>query len=559
MKGLGGMLGERWRSLGWKFSLVLIITVALFGISAYIVGHGMELIKRNIEEKDRAQERVLALAELNALYKSKAMVLQDYWLTQEGEHIRQFEELSAQIRTAIQELAHAETDDEQRRLLAVLQEKDDEYNRLVGGGLVSSAAATQLRNDIFGLLEQLLGAAEHDASRWVDQTYSQLKGNILVLFFSIVISAVVGLILVMMVNRNVRRSLRAVVQMADGIAQKNLLVPDTVYYEKDEIGQLAASMNEMKRTLRRMMEQITDTSNLVTHESKKLLQFTGRVGTGSREIAATMERLSVRSKDQADTSFQLARRMDQFSAEIMAVADEKERLSSLSRRMLAFTEDGGRLMDSSIDNMNVIDQSIEQSLTLVRDLYQKTGKISGFVGLIQQISDQTRLLSLNAAVEAARAGEHGRSFTVVANQVRKLSEQVQEAAAHIVQVVADIQREAKNTVVSLENGYGIIKDGKALIHRTSDTFLQLKAEIDNIGRQIENMSASLDEIRNETIHFHQFLKDTVALSEQMADGVSGVSSIVGEFNQFIHDIENSVTYLDQEAEKLNGMINQFSL
>jgi methyl-accepting chemotaxis protein len=404
-----------------------------------------------------------------------------------------------------------------------------------------------------------LDAEKRRADRWVDQTYSQLKGNTLVLVFSIVVSAVVGLIMVVMVSRKVRRSLDEVVRMADGIAQKNLLVPDMEYLEQDEIGRLAASMNQMKRTLLTMMEQITNTSRLVAGESKKLIQTTGLVGSGSREILTTMERLSRRSREQADTSSRLADRMDDFSDQILSVAGEQERLNALSERMLSLTEEGSAAMSSSIENMNAIDQSIDQSLTLVRGLNEKTAQITEIVDMIKTIADQTSLLALNAAIEAARAGEHGRSFTVVAENVRKLSDQVQASAAHIAEVVADIRRESHNTVVSLDRGYRIIRDGRKLLHGTSETFLLLKAEIGEIGRQIERMSSSLDEIRNQTAHIHRFLNDTVALSEQTADGVSEVSAIAGRFDQFVHDVERSVFDLDEEANRLNGMIQQFHL
>jgi methyl-accepting chemotaxis protein len=143
--------------------------------------------------------------------------------------------------------------------------------------------------------------------------------------------------------------------------------------------------------------------------------------------------------------------------------------------------------------------------------------------------------------------------------VRKLSEQVQSSVAHIAAVAAEIQKESKSAVLSLDRGYRIVTDGKELVYGTSDTFLHLKSEIGKIGQQIESMSLSLDEIRNQTTLIHQFLKDTTSLSEQTAAGVAEVSSIACEFRQFIEEVESSVSDLDREAVRLNGMINQFHL
>jgi methyl-accepting chemotaxis protein len=547
------------RSLGWKFTLVLVMTIALFGISATIVGHGMELARDRMEQKDRIQDRVLAMTDLVSLYKSREIALQDYRLSGNGQYLRQAEELSGQAREALDGIAAGENTNEQRSLLEKLRNMDGEYAERVRQLPDAAADLAPLRAEILGLMDQLLEAEKQKTGRWVDQTYSQLKGNRLALVFSVVVSAVVGLVMVLIVTRNVRRSLHEVVGMADGIAGNNLLVPEMEYLEKDEIGRLAVSMNQMKRTLRDMMERITGTSGLVAGESKKLIRFTGRVSEGSREISRTMEELSRRARDQAGTSSELAGRMDDFSERILAVAGEKERLSALSGRMLALTEEGTVSMASATQSMDVIDQSIDRSLAQVRSLNGKTAQISEIADVIKKISDQTRLLAFNAAIEAARAGEHGRSFAVVADNVRKLSEQVQASAARIAAVVEDILQESKSTVDSLDRGYRIIRDGRALIHRTSETFLALKAEIDRIGSQIGSMASSLDEIRSQTIHIREFLRDTMSLSERTAEGVSEVSGIVDEFRRFVREVEHSVSYLDRETDKLNGMVHQFNL
>ena len=111
--------------------------------------------------------------------------------------------------------------------------------------------------------------------------------------------------------------------------------------------------------------------------------------------------------------------------------------------------------------------------------------------------------------------------------------------------------------MAMDEGYRVVTEGKALVNGTSETFQQLKAEIGQIGEQIESISSSLDEIQNQTIHIQQFLKDTTALSEQMAACVSEVSAIAGAFRQYIEEVAGSVSDLDREAGKLNGMVNQF--
>jgi len=538
--------------------LVLIVTVSLFGISAYIVGDSMALVRRNIDEQDARQRQAMALAELSILLRSKAIAYLDDRLSGDGGGLRPFEEWSARASDSIREAIAAETADERKARLERVRELDEAFGALAGGRS-SPQDAARLRDEMLALLDGLLEEAKADAGLAADRTHSQLRGNALVLVFSIVISAAVGLTLVVLVSRNVKRSLHEVVRMADGIAGRDLLVPDMEYLEKDEIGRLADSMNRMKRTLREMMESISDASTLVSGESKALIAHTGRAGEGSRVIARTMERLSRRSREQADASSQLAGRMDRFAERILAVADEKDRLAELSLRMLDLTEEGGESMRATSRNMQVIDAGMDESLERVRSLAEKTGQVSEIVGAIRDIADQTSLLALNAAIEAARAGEHGRSFAVVAENIRKLSERVQTSAAHIAAVLEDIRTETEGAAVSLERGSAIVKEGGRLMERTDGTFLELKEQIGRIGEQIGRMSASLDEIRDRTPEIRQFLLDTVSRAEETAGGVTEVSAIAGEFDAFLGEVERSVHGLDREAGRLSGLVRQFHL
>ena len=558
------------RSLGWKYLLVQIVTIALFGLSALIVGQGLGLIKKDVAQQDVIQSTVLEISELITLYQSKEIVLNDYIRSGDEKYIEQFHELSNQFSTRIHNIIPTLSTSEQKQAFARIIEDDSKYNTILTEMIVPSVrestmdqqqidAAAIVRNELLTTLSSLFETEKESRGNWLDQIYSQLKGNSTILILSIVISSIVGLTLVLMVSRNMQRSLNQVVQMADQIANKNLLIEDMEYFEDDEIGQISKSMNRMKWTLRQMMEQITNTSTIVAGESKKLIRYTSFVGDESREIAVTMQQSASRSDAQARSSSDLVDRMNHYSKQILAVVHEKEQSSIHAKKMLTLTGEGSMYMESSIKQMSVIDESINQSLTLVKGLDVKTEQISMIVKVIKDIADQTNLLALNASIEAARAGENGQGFSVVASEVRKLSEQVHASIEHITTIVVDIQSESKNAVFSLDKGYSIVTDGQRLVTTTNETFVQLKAEIDQIGMQIERMSASLDDVMGQTKVIHQFLEETTSISEQSAVGISQVASTAEQFNDSMEEVEKSVTFLDQETDKLNVMINQFKV
>jgi methyl-accepting chemotaxis protein len=355
-----------------------------------------------------------------------------------------------------------------------------------------------------------------------------------------------------------QRSLKEVVHMADQIAGKNLTVLNMDEdREQDEIGLLNKSMNQMKSTLRQMMEQITHTSVSVTGESEKLTRYTNGMASGSGSFYTTMHELASGAEAQAHSSSELVERMKQFSEHVRAVVQEKEQSALRSRSMLSMTNEGRTYMEQSMQKMDRIDSSIEHSLTLVKGLDEKTKNISSVVEVIQNIASQTHILALNASIEAARAGEHGRGFTVVALQVRKLSEQVVASVAHIKAIIEDVLAESDNALQSLQAGYSLIADGKTLVDTTGETFVRLQEEIQHIGSEIAAMSSSLDEVMDQTETIHLFLGTVTSVAQQTAASVAEVSANAKSFNRSMEDMRHSAAFLDEEAGKLHALIHQF--
>jgi methyl-accepting chemotaxis protein len=360
------------RSLGWKFFIVQIVTISLFGISAFIVGQGLGLVEKSFKQQISLQSNMLELSELISLYQSREMVLNDYVRSRDEKQAEQYRELSRQFSARLQPLESAIITGEQKQLYTRIIENDAKINAIFTETIVPMVreastnqqhlnSVAEIRRDMLAAAGGLLEYEKKTSGKGMDQNYSQLRGNSIILIVSIVTSSIVALTLVIMVSRNMQRNLRQVVRMADQIADKNLLIEDMEHDEEDEIGQLSGSMNRMKWTLRQMMEQIANTSSIVAEESKKLIRYTSFVGEGSREIAATMQQLARRSEDQASSSTDLIVRMNHYSQQIVAVVHEKEQTSFHSKKMLSLTETGSVYMESSIAKMTAMDASINQS------------------------------------------------------------------------------------------------------------------------------------------------------------------------------------------------------
>jgi CHASE3 domain sensor protein len=187
------------RSLGWKFSLVQLVTIALFAISAIVVNEGLGLVNKGVQQQQQNEARLLDMAELMSRAQSKQIALNDYATSKETKYIDQFQALSEQIDATLRTLEPAMRTNEQKRLLEQAMKQHQAYNSLALQSVVPAVqgasganpavfnAASSAHKELVGTLGQMLEGEKAASSNSVKQIDGQLKGNTLVLLFSIVI------------------------------------------------------------------------------------------------------------------------------------------------------------------------------------------------------------------------------------------------------------------------------------------------------------------------------------------------------------------------------------
>lgn len=370
---------------------------------------------------------------------------------------------------------------------------------------------------------------------------------------------VIAIIVELLSARGISRPIITLTERLQQMTNGDLSGPPLKIQSKDEVGQLMAATNTMADILNRLLQHIQTVSNDVATQSEDLLQSTTEVKTGTEQIVNTMTEIAGGTEELASHTTAIATSMNDFAGKVTAVHQSNKDVQHYSQDVKALAKEGRDLMSSSTKQMGAIQRIVKDAVDQVDGLSKQTQEISKLVTVIQSIASQTNLLALNAAIEAARAGEQGKGFAVVADEVRKLAEQVSFSVGDITNIVRNIQDDSNRVTASLEQGYGEVEKGTRQIKTTNATFHHIADAIEAIATNIEQTSSELDDVVHNTDTINKSVDEMAAISEQSAAGIQETSATIEQAASSMEEIKHSSEYLAEMAEQLNSLIRRFKL
>lgn len=373
------------------------------------------------------------------------------------------------------------------------------------------------------------------------------------------ILTITGILIAIFTASRISRPITTVANRMKELADGNLSHEPFAVTQQDEIGQLMLSANDLNEKLKETISSIHNVSETVAASSEELAQSANEVQTGTEQISYTMQELATGTETQASTAGDLAETMTTFQSSIHETTQEGIELKEHSEHVHDLTTTGKQLMVQSTQQMATINDIVLDSVKKVEGLNAQSAEISKLVSVIDEISNQTNLLALNAAIEAARAGEHGKGFAVVADEVRKLAEQVQFSVTDISTIVHRIQNETGTVTNSLQAGYEEVRKGTAQLDQTNSTFDQISQAVEDMNDNINVISQNLTKISQHSEAINGSIDEMASISQESAAGVEQTTATVEETAATMDEISKSANQLAEMAEELNTQLQKFTL
>lgn len=388
----------------------------------------------------------------------------------------------------------------------------------------------------------------------------QLSNLSIIIILAVLVSILlIGFIMSFKMARSITNPLIKIAGQMEQISKGNLMLEPLSIKSKDEIGELMEAVNEMGNQLRKIVQDIHHASDTMSKQSINLLSSSKELKEGSNQIAATMQELSAGAESQANSASELSEAMGMYMDKIYQIHRNGKEMFDKSREVLELTDNGSKLMNQSKKLFDYMFTGMQSNMKKIKKLDERSKQISKLVEVIQSIADQTNLLALNAAIEAARAGEHGKGFAVVADEVRKLAEQVSSSVVDIQKIVEEVHSETNKVTKSFELGFQQVESGMDSMNETSAAFQQIKETIKEISERINNAQNDLTNMLSTSESINDSISNIASISEEAAAGIEQTSASAATTNESAATIASHAESMSNLAGDLQSLVKRFQV
>ncbi len=368
-------------------------------------------------------------------------------------------------------------------------------------------------------LEKLYNEARENSRNFFRKMLVSIAGVMITTLFLI---AVVLSTTSRNIIRPVRQLLEAFRRQADGDLTMEVHVKSN-----DEIAELTDTFNKTNYRLNVMLHKVASHSDNVT--------------AAASQLSDSSQNIAVNAQEQSSKTSQAASSIEELNSSFLSVAQNTANAADSAKKASDLAVKGGEVVKETIDGMNQISVSVNESAATVETLGRNSEQIGEIIKVINDIAGQTNLLALNAAIEAARAGEQGRGFAVVADEVRKLAERTTSATNEIGEMIKGIQEETIKAVESMRNGTKEVENGVNSANQAGEALQEIVSSVRNVTDMIQQIATAAEEQSSTGEEVASNLESVADITKQTADAVNRSSEATQNLYILARELQQMVS------------------
>ena len=375
------------------------------------------------------------------------------------------------------------------------------------------------------------------------------------------ISAVVVLIAIIIsfiMGRRLMRPLVKVSTIIEEIANGDINADFGMVKEtNDEIGLIIEKMKELTQSLGNIVGRIRNSSDTMSANSNELNDTSSQTLAANNEISKAVE-------DVAEGSTGMAASISKINENLLEMSNETKDINASVdeiKNQTVAVQDSSKIMNDKIksmqDSSHKMDEGISTISKRIETVNTTVDKVSNIVSVIEEISSETNLLSLNASIEAARAGDAGKGFAVVAQEIRVLSDNTNTELENIKQIISSLVEECRYCVQASGT---IVEDNakqKEEIKAVLDEFGSLDEQIQKTAEkadEIEELVTAMIELNDDITKSSNSLTDVSAAN---AAATEEMNANIEELNAMMHGVSEMAGHMNNESDGLKEALSFF--
>jgi len=386
------------------------------------------------------------------------------------------------------------------------------------------------------------------------ELYKSLQSLLFVLSSLSVIIIIIFIILSIILYSNyITNNIGKVNKLASIIASGDLTNVIEIKSE-DELGVMGANLNKMAKNLKTVFNNIVASLDNIVGTSEELTASAEQNHSSAEHVSNIMNGMYNGASTLAKGTEEISSIATYIYDGIKNISDNVSLVSKSSMEATGIAENGKLVIKRAVEQISDISRQVSESSQIVSALGEKSKKIDNIVSLINEISDQTNLLALNAAIEAARAGEHGKGFAVVADEVRKLAVESGDASSEISKLIIEIQTDMSAAIVAMNKGNTAVDTGQVMINEAGESFNNIVASVQNVSEQMvsivevikglynnsETMIQDVQDVSNVSKENSNSIKEIAATSEEQISQMQQVSQAAQALTEIVIDLQNDI-------------------
>ena len=427
-----------------------------------------------------------------------------------------------------------------------------------------SSANSGVSNFYFESENYLASYATSEVTGWKfiskvpESVLTQSRNSLIRDFLLIIIVVIIAIIFIgtrfsNSLSKNILKIKDAINQAALGNFNSKILINS-----KDELESLANSFNDMCINVSSLLENVNSSVEDVNYASLNLNNKSKELSSSIAIVNETINKIDLGTTDSTNNLELLTSNMEDVSNSINRIDSLATNVTSIADKANSLSEFGLEIINALINKAN----ETKKITCEVNDVIQLVSKSVEDIAImnetITEITQQTNLLSLNAAIEAARAGEAGKGFSVVADEIKKLAEKTELSAKEIANTITYVKSNVENAVMKANDTSTAVENQQNSVKQSHDIFGDIIASISTLSIKVNDISKDLGELTSKKDQVLNQVQSLASIVAETSNGAGNVALVCEKVNETTIEFIDSSNKLKHLSDNLQSEINKFN-